>query len=86
MGTPVLVNGRCDVLVGQCRRSQGGLWYTNEAEFIAALGHLCSRPDLRRRLARNGARYLEENYSWGAIESKYRRIAAAALPHLAEQV
>jgi glycosyltransferase involved in cell wall biosynthesis len=33
VGKPVLVNGRCEVLVGQCRRAQGGLWYTSKYEF-----------------------------------------------------
>jgi glycosyltransferase involved in cell wall biosynthesis len=37
VGKPVLVNGRCEVLVGQCRRSHGGLWYTNNEEFQVAI-------------------------------------------------
>ncbi|MEQ9000837.1 MAG: glycosyltransferase [Coleofasciculus sp. B1-GNL1-01] len=37
VGKPVLVNGGCDVLVGQCRRPQGGFWYKNKDEFIVAV-------------------------------------------------
>ena len=33
VGKSVLVNGRCQVLVGQCRRAQGGLWYRSVYEF-----------------------------------------------------
>ena len=33
LGKPVLVNGQCDVLRGQCLRSRGGLYYDNVEEF-----------------------------------------------------
>ena len=32
-GKPVLANGQCPVLRGQCRRSNGGLWYTDKRNF-----------------------------------------------------
>ena len=79
-GTPVLVNGRCAVLKGQCRRSQGGLWYENRYEFEEALSLLLADPTLRQRLAANGRRYVEANYSWERIERKYQEIAGKALP------
>ena len=37
LGKPVLANGRCDVLHGQCIRSNGGLYYENFAEFVETL-------------------------------------------------
>ena len=37
IGTPVLANGRCDVLKGQVIRSGAGLYYENFAEFAEAL-------------------------------------------------
>ena len=37
LGKPVLANGRCDVLRGQCVRSNGGLYYENFEEFAEAL-------------------------------------------------
>src|SRR6185369_4556856 len=37
LGKPVLANGRCDVLRGQCARSSGGLYYENFDEFAEAL-------------------------------------------------
>jgi glycosyltransferase involved in cell wall biosynthesis len=40
LGTPVLANGRCDVLKGQCLRSNGGLFYEGYPEFSEALGAL----------------------------------------------
>ena len=37
LGKPVLANGRCDVLRGQCVRSNGGLYYEDFEEFAEAL-------------------------------------------------
>ena len=36
-GTPVLVNGRCDVLRGHVQRSNAGLYYESGFEFVEAL-------------------------------------------------
>lgn len=40
MGIPALVNGKCNVLAGQCKRSNGGLWYQNIEKFKACLDRL----------------------------------------------
>ena len=37
LGRPVLANGKCDVLKGQCIRSNAGLYYESYAEFLATL-------------------------------------------------
>ena len=37
---PVLANARCDVLRGQCRRSNAGLYYATYDEFREALALL----------------------------------------------
>ena len=37
LGRPVLANARCDVLLGQCLRSNAGLYYENAEEFGDAL-------------------------------------------------
>ena len=41
---PVLVNARCPVLRGQCRRSNGGLYYATHDEFVETLALLEERP------------------------------------------
>ena len=51
LGKPVLVNGRCDVLRGQCVRSNGGLYYESFEEFAEALYAL----EARARSARSSA-------------------------------
>jgi len=69
VGKPVLVNGECEVLVGQCRRSQGGLWYTNNDEFKAAI-ELLDEP-ARNQLGQQGKRFVESNYVWSKIEQDF---------------
>ena len=76
---PVLANAKCDVLRGQCRRSNAGLYYSSYDEFKAALGLLESNQALRREMGRNGRRYFEANYAWDVIETKYLALLAEAL-------
>ena len=54
LGKPVLANGRCDVLKGQCLRSNAGLFYENYAEFAETLHAITSGPALCDTLGRNG--------------------------------
>jgi len=71
MGKPVLANARCDVLQGQCRRSNAGLYYGDYREFREALNLLLGSAELRSALGRNGRAYYQANYTWQAIENKY---------------
>ena len=71
LGKPVLANARCDVLKGQCLRSQGGLFYENYPEFREALSLLLGSRRLRQVLGESGKKYCLANYSWDIIEKKY---------------
>ena len=71
MGKPVLANGRCDVLKGQCVRSAAGLYYESYEEFAETLYSLESNGPLHARLGRNGRAYFKAHYSWPVIERKY---------------
>jgi glycosyltransferase involved in cell wall biosynthesis len=69
VGTPVLANGASPVLIGQCRRSNGGLWYANESEFVELVrtglyGHA-------ERLGENGARFVAATYTWAASRAAF---------------
>ncbi|OBZ34281.1 glycosyltransferase family 4 protein [Methanohalophilus sp. DAL1] len=70
-GTPVLVNGECEVLKGQCIRSNAGLWYQNYDEFRECMKLLLKNDDLRIKMGENGKTFVEENYSWETVEKKY---------------
>ena len=71
MGKPVLANGHCDVLKGQCIRSGAGLYYERYEEFVETLYSLESNGPLHARLGRNGRDYFRRHYVWTVIERKY---------------
>lgn len=71
IGTPVVVNGRTEVLQGQCRRSNAGLWYTEYDEFKEIMLLLAGNDELREIMGKNGVGFFEANYSWPVIENKY---------------
>ncbi len=63
LGTPVIVNGRCEVLKGHCDRSGAGLYYLDERQ---ALEDLKSLMDMENydRMSENAKAYVRENYRW----------------------
>ncbi len=71
LGKPVLANGRCDVLKGQCLRSNGGLFYESYREFAATLYAITTSPSLSDALGSNGRGYFQSHYAWPVIEKKY---------------
>lgn len=77
VGTPVLCNGHCEVLVSHCRRSQAGLWYDTREEFIGAATRLLDDARLRRAMGRNGREYVRRNYRWDVIMAKYDHLISA---------
>jgi glycosyltransferase involved in cell wall biosynthesis len=62
-GTPVLADGRCAVLAGQVRRSQGGAIIENFADFAKALDDLWERPEAWKQRGLRGQAYVRERYS-----------------------
>ncbi len=77
VGTPALVNARSPVLKDHCRRSNGGLFYEDEDEFVEALRLLIADAPLRRALGESGRRYVGEEYAWDAVMTRYRRLVEA---------
>ena len=71
LGRPVLANARCDVLVGQCIRSNAGLYYGDVREFAGALDALLGDPTLGATLGRHGRTYYQRYYNWPVIERQY---------------
>ncbi|MFM8536212.1 MAG: glycosyltransferase [Acidimicrobiia bacterium] len=71
MGKPVLANAKCDVLQGQCIRSNAGLFYENYPEFAATMRAIDTTPSLQAALGRNGRAFFDRNYAWPVIEKKY---------------
>jgi len=71
LGKPVLANGHCDVLKGQCIRSNAGLYYEDFDEFAEALFLLEATGPLGGVLGRNGREFFRRHYAWPVIERKY---------------
>jgi glycosyltransferase involved in cell wall biosynthesis len=75
---PALVQGHCEVLAGQCRRSGGGIPYRGFAEFEAAVDLLAEDGPLRARLGAAGRRFVEEQYTWDTVLDRYERLVRMA--------
>lgn len=71
IGRPVLANAKCDVLKGQCLRSNAGLFYENAGEFVEALSWFARKPDEARALGANGRAYFQRHYAWPVVERRY---------------
>jgi glycosyltransferase involved in cell wall biosynthesis len=74
LGKPVLANAKCDVLKGQCMRSNAGLYYEDYSQFHEAFRLLLQSPPLRSAMGNNGREYFRQNYTWDVIEKKYLSI------------
>jgi len=73
-GVPALVQARSEVLLGQCRRSRGGLAFRDEATFAAGLDRLLEDEGLRTRLGESGRAYVRERYRWDAVLDKLENL------------
>ncbi len=56
--------------MGQCLRSNGGLFYHGYAEFAEALRLLLEEPGPRRVPRPAGKDYVDREYSWETIDAK----------------
>lgn len=72
--TPVLVHGRCPVTRDHVVHSNGGLYFTNYAEFAATLDYFQAHPQQGRQMGRNGRAYVLQHYQWPNIIAKYSQI------------
>jgi glycosyltransferase involved in cell wall biosynthesis len=70
-GRPTLANAASPVLVGQSRRSGGGLWYRDADEYAAMLELLAEAEPLREAIGRQARRYVREAYSWEVVRERW---------------
>ena len=76
-GVPVLVNGHCLATREHCERSGGGLWFEGFAEFEATVDRLVNDAGVRAELAAAGGQYVDENFRWPVIMSRYEQFLSA---------
>ena len=72
-GKPAIVQGSCDVLLGQVQRSGGGIPYRGFAEFEAALDLVLGDQHLARALGEAGRTYTLRHYEWNQVLEPYER-------------
>ena len=88
LGRPVLANARCDVLLGQCLRSNAGLYYETAEDFAGALDAILDDAAMAATLGARGRQYFEDHYRWPVIIGKYQSmfetLAAAPPTHVME--
>jgi glycosyltransferase involved in cell wall biosynthesis len=70
-GRPTLANAASPVLVGQSRRSGGGLWYRDADEYSAMLELLAAAEPLRHAIGGQGRRYVRMAYSWPVVRERW---------------
>jgi glycosyltransferase involved in cell wall biosynthesis len=68
--TPALVHASGVVLRHQCRRSNGGLWFRNYAEFEAMLMRIWDDSALRETMGEAGRAYVLAQYAWPAVRAR----------------
>ena len=73
-GTPVIVNARCDVLLGQVRRANGGLYYRTSEDFAGAVQCLAADADLARAFGRQGLAYVDREYRWPLVLARIESV------------
>lgn len=71
LGTPVIVNGICDVLKGHCTKSNGGLYYKNYFEFEGCLNYMLSHAALWKAMGENAKNYVDRYFRWDIIMQKF---------------
>jgi glycosyltransferase involved in cell wall biosynthesis len=76
-GTPALVAAGSDVMREHCRRSGGGLWFSDYSEFAVELSALLEDDELRQGLGRAGMEYVLTQYGWSAVAKRFRTVADA---------
>lgn len=76
---PALVNGKSEVLRGQCLRANGGLWYSDYYEFRAALLWFLNHPQEAAILGGNGRAYVQSRYQWSTVMERFSAVLANAI-------
>ena len=65
--TPVVVNGKCEVLKGHCIKSNGAFYYNNYFEFEAEINYILTHEEETSLMCKNARKYVSDNYEWDAL-------------------
>jgi glycosyltransferase involved in cell wall biosynthesis len=70
-GRPTLANAAAAVLVGQSRRSGGGLWYASDEEYATMIDLLARARPLAAAIGRQGRRFVERECTWDRVRDAW---------------
>jgi len=73
-GIPVLANAESPVLLGQVRRSGGGLWYRDAHDYRTMVTLLLAQPELGRGLGEAGRSWVDEAYAPDTVIAAWRSL------------
>jgi len=79
VGRPVLANAASPVLLGQVRRSGGGIGYRGAAELAQAAAGLLADPAAEEAYGRSGQRYVQLTYRWSAVHARLEQLVGDAV-------
>jgi glycosyltransferase involved in cell wall biosynthesis len=79
-GRPTLANAASPVLVGQSRRSGGGLWYRNADEYAVMLDLLARARPLAAAVGRQGRRHTREWCDWARVRERWLDAISTVVP------
>jgi glycosyltransferase involved in cell wall biosynthesis len=68
---PTLANGASPVLVGQSRRSGGGLWYDDSHQYVAMLDFLARARPAADAIGRQGRLFVRSSYTWDRVKERW---------------
>jgi glycosyltransferase involved in cell wall biosynthesis len=74
LGTPVLVNEKCEVLKGHCEKGNAGLYFEDYNTFSKCLDFLLTNKKVSNSLAENGYHYVNDLFNWDTILDKYKHL------------
>jgi glycosyltransferase involved in cell wall biosynthesis len=74
LGTPVIVNGKSEVLLDHCVKSNAGLYYEDYLEFEGCVRYMLTYAKEYEIMSNNAIRYIDQNYQWDVIDDKWRKL------------
>ncbi len=77
--TPVIAYDQSEVVAWHCRRSGGGVTFSDRAGLAEGLRLVTSRPDVAADMAAAGRRYVIENYTWPIVLDRMEASLRAGL-------
>ena len=74
LGVPVIVNGKCKVLKGHCKKSSAGVYYNSYEEFEKEFMKVGCADDTYFFMSKAAKLYVKKYYQWDVVEKQLQSI------------